>query len=117
MVIIMGTSNCHILLGERPAIVEGMCGVVEDGVVPGLFGYEAGQSAVGDIFAWFAGSAVPPEGSTTTAHRRGLGVHDVLAERRREAAARRERAARARLVERQPLGPRRRRSQRSRRRA
>ena len=54
MVIIMGTSNCHILLGEETAIVEGMCGVVEDGVVPGLFGFEAGQSAVGDIFAWFA---------------------------------------------------------------
>jgi L-ribulokinase len=54
MVIIMGTSNCHILLGAETAIVEGMCGVVEDGVVPGLFGFEAGQSAVGDIFAWFA---------------------------------------------------------------
>jgi len=53
MVIIMGTSNCHILLGDRAATVEGMCGVVEDGVVPGLFGFEAGQSAVGDIFAWF----------------------------------------------------------------
>ena len=38
-----------------------MCGVVEDGIVPGLFGYEAGQSAVGDIFAWFAEHAVPPE--------------------------------------------------------
>jgi L-ribulokinase len=54
MVVIMGTSNCHILLGDRLAVVEGMCGVVEDGVVPGLFGYEAGQSAVGDIFGWFA---------------------------------------------------------------
>ena len=53
MVIIMGTSNCHILLGDREQTVEGMCGVVEDGVVPGLFGYEAGQSGVGDIFAWF----------------------------------------------------------------
>ena len=49
----MGTSNCHILLGDRLVSVEGMCGVVEDGVLPGLFGYEAGQSAVGDIFAWF----------------------------------------------------------------
>jgi L-ribulokinase len=67
MVIIMGTSNCHILLGERPVIVEGMCGVVEDGVVPGLFGFEAGQPAVGDMFAWFADTC-----ATT---------HDVLAER------------------------------------
>lgn len=53
MVITMGTSNCHILLGDREREVEGMCGVVEDGVVPGLFGFEAGQSGVGDIFAWF----------------------------------------------------------------
>src|SRR5207249_696564 len=61
MVVIMGTSNCHILLGDRLAEVEGMCGVVEDGVVPGLFGYEAGQSSVGDIFAWFVEQCAPPE--------------------------------------------------------
>ena len=60
MVIIMGTSNCHILLGDRAQPVEGMCGVVEDGIVPGLFGYEAGQSAVGDIFGWFTETLVPP---------------------------------------------------------
>ena len=61
MVLIMGTSTCHILLGDRERNVEGMCGVVEDGVIPGLFGYEAGQSGVGDIFAWFVDNAVPPE--------------------------------------------------------
>jgi L-ribulokinase len=59
-VMIMGTSTCHILLGDRPAVVEGMCGMVEDGVVPGLYGFEAGQSAVGDIFAWFAETAMTP---------------------------------------------------------
>ncbi len=53
MVMIMGTSNGHLLLDEQLAYVEGMCGVVEDGIMPGLFGYEAGQSAVGDILAWF----------------------------------------------------------------
>ena len=53
LVAAMGTSICHILLGRELLEVEGMCGVVEDGVVPGLFGYEAGQSAVGDIFAWW----------------------------------------------------------------
>ena len=52
-VAIMGTSTCDVLLGSEPAVVDGMCGVVEDGVLPGLYGYEAGQSAVGDIFAWF----------------------------------------------------------------
>jgi len=77
MVIIMGTSNCHILLGEREQEVEGMCGVVEDGVVPGLFGFEAGQSAVGDIFAWFAETSVPPE-LHERARAAGLSVHDVL---------------------------------------
>jgi len=59
MVIIMGTSNCHVLLGDRERAVEGMCGVVEDGVVPGLFGFEAGQSGVGDIFAWFVENCAP----------------------------------------------------------
>jgi L-ribulokinase len=61
MVAVMGTSTCHMVLGERTQAVEGMCGVVEDGIIPGLFGFEAGQSAVGDIFAWFVDNAVPPE--------------------------------------------------------
>ncbi len=60
MTIIMGTSNCHMLLGTERVQVEGMCGVVEDGIVPGLYGYEAGQSGVGDIFAWFVEHGVPP---------------------------------------------------------
>ena len=77
MVLIMGTSICHILLGDEPALVEGMCGVVEDGVVPGLFGFEAGQSAVGDIFAWFAERSVPPE-YHEAAERAGTDVHAVL---------------------------------------
>lgn len=59
MVMIMGTSICHILLGAERQMVEGMCGVVADGVVPGLWGFEAGQSAVGDIFAWFFEHGVP----------------------------------------------------------
>jgi L-ribulokinase len=77
MVVIMGTSNCHILLGDELAFVEGMCGAVEDGVVPGLIGYEAGQSGVGDIFAWFADRAVPPE-YHEAAERQGEDVHRIL---------------------------------------
>ena len=77
MVMIMGTSICHIVLGDRPATVEGMCGVVEDGVIPGLFGFEAGQSAVGDIFAWFVENMVPPE-YHEMARRQGIDVHVAL---------------------------------------
>jgi L-ribulokinase len=53
MVAIMGTSTCHVMSSDRLAEVPGMCGVVRDGIVPGLWGYEAGQSGVGDIFGWY----------------------------------------------------------------
>ena len=82
MVAVMGTSTCHLVLGRDSAIVEGMCGVVEDGVIPGLFGFEAGQSGVGDIFAWFTDHAVPPEYHAAAAAD-GVDVHTVLV---REAA-------------------------------
>ena len=80
MVMIMGTSICHLLLGTERRIVEGMCGAVEDGVVPGLWGYEAGQSAVGDIFAWFFEHGVAA-GAQHEAKRRGLGVAAWLEQR------------------------------------
>ncbi|MGW8226862.1 MAG: ribulokinase [Anaerolineales bacterium] len=59
IVIIMGTSNCHMVLGDEEQFVPGMCGYVEDGIIPGFFGYEAGQSCVGDHFAWFIDHCVP----------------------------------------------------------
>ena len=59
LVMILGTSTCHLLLGETRRDVEGMCGVVEHGVVPGLWGYEAGQAGVGDLFAWYLTHGAP----------------------------------------------------------
>jgi L-ribulokinase len=79
MVAVMGTSTCHLVLGPASREVEGMCGVVEDGIIPGWFGYEAGQSGVGDIFAWFVDQAVPPEYHALAA-RRGHDLHVVLEE-------------------------------------
>lgn len=61
MVAIMGTSTCHMVLSDKLAEVPGMCGVVDGGIIPGLYGYEAGQSGVGDIFAWFVKNAVPAD--------------------------------------------------------
>ncbi len=59
MLAIIGTSTCHIMVGHTEKMVPGMCGVVKDGVYPGFYGYEAGQSCVGDHFAWFAENCVP----------------------------------------------------------
>src|SRR5262249_1365873 len=58
-VAIMGPSACHVMNGTRLAEVPGMCGVVDGGIVAGLWGYEAGQSGVGDDFAWLAEHATP----------------------------------------------------------
>ena len=60
MVAIMGTSTCHVMNAGVLREVPGMCGVVDGGIVSGLWGYEAGQSGVGDIFGWFVQHGVPP---------------------------------------------------------
>jgi L-ribulokinase len=77
MVMIMGTSTCHMLVADSLKEVEGMCGVVMGGIVPGRYGYEAGQSGVGDIFAWFVDNAVPAE-YFDAAKKAGVDVHKYL---------------------------------------
>lgn len=77
MVIIMGTSNCHMVLGEGEHRVPGMCGYVEDGIIPGFIGYEAGQSCVGDHFAWFVENAVPAR-YFAEAQESGVDIHRLL---------------------------------------
>jgi L-ribulokinase len=77
MVAIMGTSTCHVMPSDQLAEIPGMCGVVRDGIVPGLWGYEAGQTGVGDIFGWFVDTAVPPA-YVAEAERRGQTVHEYL---------------------------------------
>jgi L-ribulokinase len=79
LVMIMGTSTCHMLVGDALREVEGMCGVVAGGIVPGFYGYEAGQSGVGDIFAWFVENGVPPE-YHQRAKSQGLDLHSYLAQ-------------------------------------
>jgi L-ribulokinase len=79
MLMIMGTSTCHVMNGERLVEVPGMCGVVRGGIVPELWGYEAGQTGVGDIFGWFVDEAVPPR-YHDEARARGLDVHGYLSE-------------------------------------
>jgi L-ribulokinase len=53
LVMVMGTSSCHMLNSRIEAMAPGIAGVVEDGILPGYFGYETGQASVGDAFGWF----------------------------------------------------------------
>ncbi|MEZ4833399.1 MAG: FGGY-family carbohydrate kinase [Caldilineaceae bacterium] len=76
----MGTSTCHLVMGDEEKVVEGMCGVVEDGIVAGLYGYEAGQSCVGDHFAWLTDNCVPPS-YFEEAEQRGVNIHQLLEEK------------------------------------
>ncbi len=85
MLAVMGTSTCHVMNSDALGEVPGMCGVVDGGIVPGLYGYEAGQSGVGDIFGWYVEHGVPAyvrDGAT----QRGVGVHELLTARASELA-------------------------------
>ncbi len=80
MLAIMGTSTCHMLLGTEEKQVKGMCGVVEDGILPGFFGYEAGQSCVGDHFQWFIDNCLPAA-YVEDAKAKGMKIHKYLREK------------------------------------
>jgi L-ribulokinase len=92
LVKIMGTSTCDIMVwpSDRPlADIPGVCGVVDGSVLPGHFGIEAGQSAVGDTFLWFVHNLVPDSCGATIdekfltlagqASRQKPGEHGLLA--------------------------------------
>jgi L-ribulokinase len=52
-VMVIGTSICDMVVDATEVRLPGITGVARDGILPGLFGYEAGQAAVGDMLAWF----------------------------------------------------------------
>jgi L-ribulokinase len=52
-VVVIGTSICDMIVHPDETRLPGVTGVVKDGILPGLYGYEAGQAAVGDMLAWF----------------------------------------------------------------
>jgi L-ribulokinase len=84
MVAIMGTSTCHVMNGTHLVEVPGMCGVVDGGISAGAWGYEAGQSGVGDIFGWYVDHAAPAgyashEALTEAAARQAVGAHGLVA--------------------------------------
>ncbi len=77
MTAIMGTSSCHIVSDKELHVVPGMCGVVDGGVIDGLYGYEAGQSGVGDVFGWYVKNGVPAS-YAEKAKAAGVSLHEYL---------------------------------------
>lgn len=80
MLMIMGTSLCHMALHEQKLPVKGVAGIVADGIIPGFYGYEAGQAAVGDIFVWYTRTGVPAA-YEREASEQGKTVYALLEER------------------------------------
>ena len=78
--IVVGTSSCVMTNSAKKECVPGIFGLVEDGMLPGLFGYEAGQTCVGDMFDWFVKNCVP-ENYQQEARKREMNIHQFLTEK------------------------------------
>lgn len=80
LLMIMGTSTCHIMMDKKERFIEGVSGVVEDGIVPGYYAYEAGQACVGDHFDWFVKNGVP-KNYEDEAKIKNINIHELLVEK------------------------------------
>jgi len=79
MLAIIGTSACYLTLSEQMQEIPGISGAAEDCVLPGFWGYEAGQTCVGDLFAW-AARTVMPESYAAKARAQGMSDQQYLTE-------------------------------------
>ncbi|MEW6228427.1 MAG: ribulokinase [Bacillota bacterium] len=80
MVMVMGTSSCQLVMSREPRFFKGPAGIVKDGILPGYYGYEYGQPAVGDIFSWFIDNCVPHQ-YYEEAQSRGISLHALFEEK------------------------------------
>lgn len=80
MLMIMGTSTCHHVMSPEAHAIDGLFGMVENGVLPGYYAYEAGQACGGDHFAWVVNN-ITPESYAAEARERGITPHQLLQEK------------------------------------
>ena len=73
-VMVVGTSICDLVIDHDEVRLPGVTGVVRDGILPGFYGYEAGQAAVGDMLAWFLQTLAPPDAEYVTLERAAAAI-------------------------------------------
>ena len=83
LMLILGTSACHIINSEQTTTVDGIFGRVKNGVIPNTLTYEAGQQCFGDAFDWYVSEAVP-QYCVEEADKLGLSVHSYLTDKASE---------------------------------
>lgn len=83
LLLIIGTSTCHILLGDKEGEIPGISGCVKDGIFENLYAYEAGQSCVGDSFDWFVKNCVP-KSYFDEADEKNINIHQLLRNKAKE---------------------------------
>ncbi|MDW4311877.1 ribulokinase [Staphylococcus saprophyticus] len=79
MTMVMGTSTCHLMLNKEQHKVPGISGSVKGAIIPDLYAYEAGQTAVGDLFEYVANQS--PYEYVKTAEDRGISIFELLNEK------------------------------------
>ena len=77
LMMIIGTSGVQLVHSKEKKNIPGICGYMKDGVIPGLYTYEAGQACCGDHFDWFVKNCVPSS-YTEAAEQQGIGIHHYL---------------------------------------
>ena len=80
MLLVIGTSGVNIVMADTEVAVPGICGVSPNGIMPGHFGYDSGQCAIGDIFDWFVKNCIPAS-YTDAAKAEGISIHAYLREK------------------------------------
>lgn len=74
---VMGTSSCDLMVYPEKKPIPGLYGIASDNIIPGMVGYEAGQSTFGDLFKWFKNHWIP-QSYTEASVKRGETVFDYL---------------------------------------
>ena len=82
LMLVVGTSAVHLVHSREQRELSGICGYMKDGIIPGLYTYEAGQACCGDHFDWFVKNCVP-EAYAVEAREKGMGIHQFLREKAR----------------------------------